>query len=263
MPGNGHRRGGGFGPYGGPPGGPMRGGQDATSLLHINRTFSALRIPAYRFLWFSMLASFSGMQMQMLARGVLAYQIGQSAGAIAIVSIGWGIPMLLFSLVGGTVADRMDRRKLIIISQAATAAVATSIALLVITDYINLWFLFLSGLVQGTVFSFSGPARSAYIPQIVGEKELMNAIALNSAGMNLTRIVGPSLAGALITLPWIDVGGVFLIQAALNVVAMAFLLFLPLAGAPPPEVEADIQALIEAPGRRAQRGSMTSDLVDG
>ncbi len=210
---------------GGPGGGGMRPAE-AQALLHINKTFSALAIPAYRLLWLSMLLSFSGMQMQMIARGVLAYQIGGTAGSIAIVSLGWALPMLFFSLVGGTMADRMSKQKLMVLSQVTTSLIALTIAVLVHTGYIQLIHLFVGGLVQGTVFAFSGPSRSAFIPELVGDDELLNAIALNSAGMNLTRIGAPMLAGSLIAVPFIDIQGVYYIQAVLNIVAAVMVLMI-------------------------------------
>ena len=251
-------------------GGGGRGGGggmgDASSLLQIHKTFSALRIPAYQLLWISMLASFAGMQMQMVARGVLAYEIGGTNSAIAVVSLGWGIPMLLFSLVGGTLADRINRRKLMMLSQLMTATVALIVALLVQTGVIEIWHLFVAGLAQGVVFSFSGPARQAFIPEVVGEKELMNAIALNQAGMNLTRVAGPSIAGALIALPWIDIQGVFYLQAGLNLVALVMILAIPLVRVAP-EVAAEREER-EARGESwgmqgGKRGTMIQDLVDG
>ena len=246
-------------------GGPG-GGMDASSLLTVHKTFSALKIPAYQLLWVSMLASFAGMQMQMVARGVLAYEIGGTNSAIAVVSLGWGIPMLLFSLVGGTLADRIDRRKLMMLSQMMTASVALVVAVLVQSGSIQIWHLFVAGLAQGMVFSFSGPARQAFIPEVVGEKELMNAIALNQAGMNLTRVAGPSIAGALIALPWIDIQGVFFLQAGLNLLALVMILAIPLARvAPEVAVEkAERLARGEAAGYGGDRhGTMIEDLVDG
>ncbi len=249
---------------GGGRGGPGMG--DATSLLQVHKTFSALKIPAYRLLWFSMLASFAGMQMQMVARGLLAYDIGGTNSAIAVVSLGWGIPMLLFSLVGGTVADRIDRRKLMMLSQLMTAAVALVIAVLVHTGSIQIWHLFVAGLAQGVVFSFSGPARQAFIPEVVGEKELMNAIALNQAGMNLTRVAGPSIAGALIALPWVDIQGVFYLQAALNLLALVLILAIPLVKVAPEVAEERAEREVRGESWGSQgghHGTMTQDLVDG
>ncbi len=249
---------------------PPLGGEAvaATRLTYVGKTFSALGIPAYRFLWLSMIASFGGMQMQMIARGYLAYKIGGTASSIAIVSSAFAFPMLFFSLIGGAVADRFERRKLMIVSQAGTAVVALSIAVLVQTGTINLTYLFIAGMIQGIIFSFAGPARQAFIPEVVGEKELLNAIALNSAGMNLTSIAGPSLAGALIAVPWIDIEGVFFVQAVLNVVALALLFYLPIAAAratrerdePAQRQALTLEGAHSSPGPRA---SMRRDLVDG
>lgn len=248
----------------GPRGGGAGGGaspQEAQALLQVHKTFSALKIPAYRLLWLSMIGSFLGMQMQMVARGVLAYDIGGTASAIAVVSVGWGAPMLLFSLVGGTMADRVEKRKLMMLSQLSTASIAMFMAVLVHTGYIQLWHLFVSGLIQGTVFAFAGPARQAFIPEVVGEKELMNAIALNSAGMNLTRIAGPSLAGALIAVPFINVQGVYYIQGFLNLTALILILMLPRFKAAPDSAFAAMAAGGSNGGE--QRKPMVHDMVDG
>jgi MFS family permease len=224
----------------------------------IGGTFAALSVAPYRFLWMSMLCSFGGMQMQMIARGYLAYKLGGTAGSIALVSVGMGIPMLIFPLFGGAVADRFERRKLMIASQLATAGVALTIAVLVQTGAINLTWLFLGGLVQGTIFSFAGPARQSFIPEIVPEDKLMNAIALNNAGMNLTRIGGPSLAGMLIGISWVDIQGVFYLQAMLNFVALSLLVVMPVAGYRRTLTSAE-GGLRDAEGGR----SVINDLFDG
>ncbi len=224
----------------------------------VGGTFAALSIVPYRFLWASMLCSFAGMQMQMVARGYLAYRIGGTSTSIALTTLAWGIPMLLFSLIGGAVADRFERRKLMIGSQMATACVALTIAVLVQTGAINLWYLFAAGLVQGTIFAFAGPARQSFIPEIVPDDKLMNAIALNNAGMNLTRIGGPALAGALIGISWIDVQGVFYLQALLNCVALTLLFVLPGLG--------DRHGASAGPGLGRfgrPRTTMARDLIDG
>ncbi len=223
----------------------------------IGGTFDSLSVAPYRFLWVSMLCSIGGMQMQMIARGFLAYKIGGTVGSIALVSLGMGIPMIIFPLFGGAVADRFERRKLMILSQLATAGVALAIAVLVQTGAINLTYLFIGGMVQGTIFSFSGPARQSFIPEIVPQEKLMNAIALNNAGMNLTRIGGPSLAGLLIGVSWFDIQGVFYLQAALNIVALSLLFAMPAVdkrhgAAAGPQARSD--------GRRS---TMTEDLVAG
>lgn len=266
----------GDGAKGGPPGqgerrGPM---SEGAGLLQIHKTFSALKIPAYRLLWASTLCGFLGMQMQMVGRGLLAYEIGGTSSAIAIVSLGMGLPMLVFSLIGGAVADRFERRKVIMMSQLGTALIAVTVALLVQTGYIQLYHLFLTGVAQGTMFSFGGPSRQALIPELVGEKQMMNAIALNNAGMNLSRIVGPSIAGAMVAIPWIDIQGVFYIQAILNVTALGLLFFLPkIRKAQQTREAVAVEALATANGHngaaarsepeKKARRSVLRELVDG
>ncbi len=236
--------------------------------ISITKTFSAFRIPAYRFLWLSMICSFAGMQMQMFARGLLAYELGGTAGAIGVVSLGFAIPQLVLSLVGGTVADRFDKRKLMMLSQAGTAIVAVAIAVLVASGHMTVLLLFISGLFQGTVFAFGGPARQAFVPEVVGEKEMMNAIALNNAGMNLSRIGGPFLAAALVAVAWIDLQGLYFIQAGLNVISLALLFFLPALARGGLKASDRAPALNGAasvsPHRRPQRsGSVMSELKAG
>jgi MFS family permease len=189
--------------------------------------FDALSIPAYRYLIASLFFSFFGMQMQQVGRGLVAYEIGGTSGAIAIVSLGVGLPMLVFSLIGGAVADRIEKRFMIMATQGAMAILAVALAVLIETDRISLLLLFLTGVIQGVVFSFSGPARQAFIPEVVGETRIMNAIALNQSVMNLSRIGGPALAGALVAVPWIDIEGLFYLQAAMNVLALLAIFFLP------------------------------------
>ncbi|MPZ49390.1 MAG: MFS transporter, partial [Dehalococcoidia bacterium] len=240
-------------------------------LFQIHKTFSAFSIPAYRVLWGSTIISLLGMQMQMVGRGILAYEIGGTNSAIAVVSLGWGLPMALFSLLGGTLADRFNRRKVMMTSQSCTMVIALSIAVLVHMDAMNLWLLFAFGLVQGTVFSFGGPARQSFIPEVVGEKQLMNAIALNQAGMNLTRIVGPSIAGALAAIAWIDLQGVFYTQACMNIIALVLLAAIPLSRRAEEPQESEIVNGVQAETnrnwghnrQRRERGSISQELVNG
>jgi len=191
------------------------------------RTFSSLKIRNYRFMYISMMAAYLGMMMQQIARGWLTWELTGSAGSVGIVSSAWGLPMLIFSLFGGVAADRLEKRNVLIAAQALTALLAAVVAVLVLTGVIQVWQLVVMGLLQGTVFAFNMPSRQAIIPELVGEKELMNAIALNSAGMNLTRVLGPAAAGALVAVPFIDIGGVFFIMAFINLISMITLIQVP------------------------------------
>lgn len=164
------------------------------------RTFQALANPHFRVLWFGMLASYMAMQMNILARGYLAYQLSGSATALGLVTMVRGLPQLVLSPFGGVIADRVDKRRLLLFTQVAMGALAMANAVLLQLGVIQIWHLALLSLGEGFVFAFNMPSRQAIIPELVADNELMNAVALNNSGMNLTRIVGPSLAGALIGL---------------------------------------------------------------
>ena len=187
--------------------------------------FTSLKHKHYRTLWFSQAASFAAMQMQMVARGLLAFQLTGSYTAVGVVMMAWGIPQLLLSLVGGAVADRVNKRNVIIIVQIGTGLLTLLTAVLITVDLISIPWLFGMGLVQGTLFAFNMPARQALLPELVPQRDLMNAIALNNVAMNSTRIIGPTVAGILIAL-W-DVDAAYYAQSFLYLVVLGFLFRLP------------------------------------
>ncbi len=172
------------------------------------RTFTSLRNRNFRVYWLGMLASFMAMQMQQLARGWLVYEMTGSALALGIVSAAFGAPLLFFSLGGGVLADRVEKRNLILVTQALVGIITLAIAALIALGSIQFWQIIAYTLITSTIQAFSMPGRQAIIPELVGEGELMNAIALNSSGMNLTRIVAPALAGFLVYV--IDLAGVYM-----------------------------------------------------
>ena len=198
---------------------------DLTGPPRLGRTFASFSNPAYRLLWFSMLASFLGNQMHQVTRGFLALQLTGQASAIGWVMASWGVPMLFFSLLGGVVADRYDRRWVLILAQAGQGVMGLAIALLLLFDMLEMWHLIATGVWQGTMFAFNGPARQALLPEIVGEDGLMNAIALNNAAMNLTRILGPTIAGVLLATT--GATAVYFVMASAYIAVLALLFALP------------------------------------
>lgn len=150
--------------------------------------------------------------MQILARGWLVYTMTDSALALGLVSISWGIPLLLFSPLSGVVTDRVNKRNLLILTQSATLIITLVVAVLITTGAIQLWHLIAAALVTGILFAFDMPSYLAIVPELVGERHLMNAVALNSAAMNLSRIAAPALAGVLIG--FIGIAGVYYIVVA-------------------------------------------------
>ena len=144
-----------------------------------------------------MLSMMGGMQMQMLARGYLVYDITGSAGKLGLVAAGSAIPMLTLALFGGAIADRMDRKLIIQLGQTVGALLAVGVALIIITGYVTWQLLFLASVIQGAMFAFMMPARQAIIPQLVGKDKVSNAMALNAAAMSAMTLTAPAVAGGL------------------------------------------------------------------
>ncbi len=215
--------------------------------IGLSKMFSSLANAQFRLLWISMLFSFTAIQMMITTQGFLTFDLTGSAKALGLVSLGWGIPQLSLTLVGGVAADRLHKRWLIIASQSVMAVTSVVTAVLIQTGVIEVWQIFVTALITGTVFAFNVPARQAWIPELVGQKQLMNAVALNSAAFTSTGIIGPGLAGALIAVPLIGVTGVYYLMAACYVVVVLLLLRIP--GG--------------APAQHRERPSPLRDLVDG
>ena len=156
-----------------------------------------------------MLISYIGMYVSIVARGYLAYEMTGSAAILGVVSMATGIPMLLLSPIGGVIADRWDRRQILIASQLMMVVTSLLLAAMIHLHLIQIWHLVLFGLAQGAMFTINMPARSSVIPIIVGKELLANAIALTGSGRNLMGVIGPAIASVVIAVPWLGVAGVF------------------------------------------------------
>ncbi len=174
---------------------PSAGRAGSGGLFH--RTFESLGDRNYRYFFFGFLLLMGGVNMQMVARSVLAFELTDSALAVGYVGAGFAPPILLFSLWGGAIADRVDRKRLIQIGQIGMTIIAVLVGLSIITDTVTIWHLIAASIAQGTLWSFLMPARQAIIPQIVGDKLMINAIALSSSGMSLMTLAAPGIGGVL------------------------------------------------------------------
>ncbi len=148
-------------------------------------------------LWLGTVFLMGATQMQMLVRGYLTYELTESATLVGIVGAGGSLPVLVFALFGGALADRMERRRLIQIGQAASVLIALSVGMGVLFDMIAWYHLFTAAVLQGVMWSFLAPARQAFVPQLVGTQNLGNAIALTASGMSATAVIAPAIAGIL------------------------------------------------------------------
>ena len=159
------------------------------------RTFDSLSNPQFRILWFGMLLMMGAMNMQMLARGQLAWDLTGDAFLTSAVGAGFAPPILLFSLFGGAVADRVDKKRLIQIGQAGMALLSVGIAFAIVSETVTIWHLIGASVVQGTLFAFMMPARQAIIPALVSKEQVSNAVALNASGMSLMTVASPFIGG--------------------------------------------------------------------
>ena len=209
------------------------------------RTFHTLRNREFRFLWLGMVFLMLGIQMQMIVRGYLAYEITSSPFILGLVNAGFAIPMLSLALFGGAVADRMERKRVIQAGQLTSVVLAVFIGVSIFTETISWVHLLVVSMVQGAVFSFVMPARQALVPTLVGKDNLTNAMSLDAAAMSVTTLLAPMIGGGLYNV--IGPDGVYFLISGCSVVAMVF------------------TSLVSASGGSASRPSvpMFSDIVEG
>jgi MFS family permease len=150
-------------------------------------------------------------------------------GAVAFAQ---SVPMLVISPLGGVIADRLEKRGVLIWMQAVQCVVSLIIGILVALDRIEYWHLVVSAVIQGISFAIMLPTRQSWIPQLVPRQDLTSALALNNAGMNASRVIGPSLAGVLIAVAWFGVRGVYFLRVLAFVWVMYTLLQIPIRGEP-------------------------------
>jgi predicted MFS family arabinose efflux permease len=161
----------------------------------LRRIFKAFHYRDFRLMWFGACMSSIGTWMQIVAQGWLIYRLSHSAFLLALDQFLAGIPIFLFSLIGGVIADRAERRKILLGSQYAQMACATILTVLVATHRIHVWHMLSLSFVAGLAQAFGGPAYQALIPTLVDREDMPNAIALNSIQFNTAVTIGPALAG--------------------------------------------------------------------
>ncbi len=177
------------------------------------------RYPTFRRLWLGAMAASSGQWMQQVALGWLALGLTDSPSFVGIVAFTAGVPFLLIAPPGGALIDRVDRQRLMLTCQTLAAGVAVLVAADVIGGWVEPWHLLAAAFANGSLQALLNPTQQSLVPGLVARSDLTNAVGLMSAGQNMTRVAGPSLAGAVIG--WAGVGFAFLLQAAALVVAFA------------------------------------------
>ncbi len=189
------------------------------------------RYPIFRLLWFAMLASSVGQWMQQIALGWLAIEMTNSPGFVGIVTFAAGIPFIVIAPLGGSLIDRLDRRRLMIICQLLAFVLAAVLAVDVIAGFVQPWHLPLAAVINGSLQALLAPTQQSLVPALVPREDLTNAIGLMSAGQNMTRIIGPSIAG--IVIGTVGTGPTFLVQAFAIAISVFLVLRVVLPPRPP------------------------------
>ncbi len=193
--------------------------------------FESLRIPEFKRLWWGGVFVFLAMQTQQIARSWLAFELTGTNTALGGVLIGFGIAGLIAIPVGGVLADRFNKRTILIVTQLVNTVTAFTLAITIETGVIAYWMLVAASVVGGSSISILAPARIAMTADLVDRDLLTNAIILGTMSTQASRVVGPAVAGVMIGISAVGVDGVYYLSAALSAVSVVLTLTLPL-GAP-------------------------------
>jgi MFS family permease len=208
---------------------------------------SVLADRQYRLLFFGSTLSMLAFGMQQVVKGVVAFELTGQNSAVGFVVLGQGLSMLLLSPVGGTLSDRISKKRMLTTAQFMIGFLFGAIALLIAGGWITIYLLAAASLLLGCMFSIMGPTRQAWIGDLLEGPNLARGVALQQLMMNATRILGPLAAGALIAIPAVGTAGTYAVMAALFV---GVVLFLAMMRATPPR-------------KRTARTSVTADVVAG
>jgi MFS family permease len=179
---------------------------------HASKTFSSLRIRNYRLFFVGQLVSVCGTWMQTVAQALLVLQLTHSGTDLGVVVALRFLPLLFFGPWGGLLADRLDKRRVLCVTQTLSGLLAGVLALVVFHHVASLWLIDGLALALGFVNVFDNPARQSFISEMVPTAELRNAVTLNSVTLNMARIIGPAIAGVLIAT--VGIGPCFAVNAA-------------------------------------------------
>lgn len=161
-------------------------------------TFSSLENRNYRMYFIGQTVSLTGTWMQRVGQGWLVLELTGSGALLGVTAALQALPLLLTGAWGGLMADRLDKRRLLLVTQALSALLAALLSVLIVTDLIQLWMVLSLAFALGTVNALDNPARNSFVSEMVGRHQLANAVTLNSVATNIGRSVGPALAGVLI-----------------------------------------------------------------
>ncbi len=212
--------------------------------LALPESLSVLRHRDFRIFWSGQAISLTGTWMQGMAQSWLVLGLTSSAFALGLVNFATAIPMVLLALLGGAAADRMDKRQILIVTQAVMMVLALVLGTLVALGLAQFWMVLLVALALGVTTAYDLPANQALVPELIDRHEIPKAIALNSAIFHGSRMVGPAVAGIVIAL--VGLAGAFLANGLSFVAVIASLLAIRSRGAHPrPAGQSQWQAIKE------------------
>lgn len=178
----------------------------------LRRTFTSLAVRNFRLYFIGQGISLCGNWMRMVALSWLVLQLTHSGTQLGLMTAAQFTPVLLFGLFGGVLIDRMDNKRLLVFTQIGLGLISLTIGVLVLTHAIELWMVYVLAILSGLITVLDNPARQTFVVQMVGEKQLKNAVTLNSTIVNMARIIGPSIAAGLIA--GIGIGWCFMVDAS-------------------------------------------------
>jgi MFS family permease len=206
---------------------PLEATVEAPAATFRLQTFSSLRHLDYRYLWSGTLMMSAGQWIQQVTLGWLLYDLTGSSVLLGLLNGVRALPFLVTGPMAGVAADRMDRRKLMLRTLYVLIITALLMGSLVGSGLLHVWHIFIFTLITGVAWSFTEPVRQSLIPSVVPKQDLVNAIALNSGGFNLMKVLGPALGGLMIAM--FGPAGNFFVQSSayLGVLAMTYLMHVP------------------------------------
>ena len=205
-------------------GGPPADPEAPSRIWWLPATFSSLRHYNYRLFFFGQLISLTGTMMQGAAIGWLVYQLTNSKELLGTISALRALPILLFSIFGGVIADRYPKRRTLVFTQVASMALAFVLATLLFLNIIVVWQIVVIGILSGFVLAVDIPTRQSFVVEMVGVGDMNNAIALNSSMFNAANIIGPAVGG--LTMARMGMGWCFLLNGLSFIAVIAGLLMM-------------------------------------
>ncbi|MFH9183739.1 MFS transporter [Streptomyces sp. NPDC017673] len=183
----------------GTPSAPAPATPTTTPVSRKSSMFSSLRIRNYRLFFIGQVVSNTGTWMQRIAQDWLVLSLTGSSAAVGITTALQFLPMLLFGLYGGVLVDRLPKRPALLVTQTAMAVTGLVLAALTLSGHVHVWHVYVAAFAVGLATVVDNPARQSFVSEMVGPEQLQNAVSLNSANFQSARLVGPAVAGLMIT----------------------------------------------------------------